>query len=108
MPAKAKKTTSNSAKKSSNPSDFSKGVKATVANVKSKANENLETCQQHVRESPRKAILIALGAGYCLHRLPVCTLIAAPLRLTALLAKPALLVLGAAKLYDMVEEQSRK
>ncbi len=87
---------------------FGEGAKAVVQNVKSKANERLEVCESKVRQSPTKAVLIAIGAGYCLNRLPIAGLIAAPLRLTAILAKPALLVLGAAKLYDIVEEQSRK
>jgi hypothetical protein len=89
-------------------SDLEHGVKSVVENVKSKASENFEHCERKVRESPGKAVLIALGAGYCLNRLPVASLLAVPLRLTAVLAKPALLLLGAAKLYEIVEKQSRK
>lgn len=84
------------------------GMKALVDNVKVKATDNLGTCEQKVRESPTKAMLIALGTGYCLNRLPVAGLLAIPLKLTAVLAKPALLVLGATKLYEIVEVQSRK
>ncbi len=89
-------------------SNFADGVKTVADNVKAKAHDRLETCEQKVRQAPTKAILIALGTGYCLNKLPVAGLLAIPLRLTAVLAKPALLVLGGAKLYDIVEKQSRK
>lgn len=84
------------------------GVKNVVENVRAKATGNYESCEQKVREAPTKAMLIALGTGYCLNRLPVVGLLAIPLKLTAFLAKPALLGLGAAKLYEIVEAQSRK
>ncbi len=88
-------------------SNFGDGAKNVVENVKFRAHENLEACEQKVRQSPTKAVLIALGAGYCLNRLPVVGLLAVPLKLTAILAKPALLVLGAAKLYEVIEKKSR-
>ena len=88
-------------------SNFGDGAKNVVENVKFKAHENLEACEQKVRQSPTKAVLIAVGVGYCLNRLPVVGLLAIPLRLTAILAKPALLVLGAAKLYEIVDKKSR-
>lgn len=89
-------------------SDFGQRAKSVVENVRSKAHENLEAYEQKVRQSPGKAVLIALGTGFCLNRLPVAALIAAPIRLTAVLAKPALLVLGATKLYEIVEKQSQR
>ena len=88
-------------------SDFSQGIKTVVNNVKSKSNDNLKTCEEKIRQSPTKAVLIAAGAGYCLNRLPILGILAIPLKLTSILAKPALLVLGAAKLYDIVEKKSR-
>ena len=83
-------------------------IKSTVANVKTKAHSSFETYEEKVRQSPKKAMLIALGAGYCLNVLPVGTLISVPLRLTAFLAKPTLLALGALKLYELAEEKARK
>lgn len=88
--------------------NFEEEVKSVANNVKAKAQNRLENCERKVRQSPSKAVLIALGTGYCLNKLPVASLLAVPLRLTAVLAKPALLILGAAKLYDIVEKQSRK
>lgn len=83
-------------------------AKNVADNVKAKANRQLDACEKKIRQDPAKAVLIAVGAGYCLSRLPLAALIAVPLRLTALLIKPALLVLGAAKLCDIAEKQSRK
>lgn len=87
---------------------FGDELKTVASNVKSKANDKLGTVEEKVKESPTKAILVAFGAGYCLNRLPVTGLLAFPLRLTAILAKPTLLALGAAKAYEIVEKQSRK
>jgi len=84
------------------------GMKSMVHDVKAKASGTLENYENKIRESPDKAILIALAAGYCLHVLPVRSLIALPLRLTAFLAKPALLALGAVKLCEAVQQQARK
>ena len=87
---------------------FGEGAKELVDNLKSKANSKLGDCEKKVRQSPGKAVLIAMGTGYCLNRLPVASLLAVPLRLTAIFAKPALLLLGVAKLYDLAEKQSKK
>lgn len=90
------------------PTDFGDEIKSTVDHVKVRAKQNYEACEQRVRQSPKKAVLIALGAGYCLNTLPVGTLIALPIRLTAILAKPTLLALGALKLYELVGDKARK
>jgi len=84
------------------------GAKSVAQNVRIKAHENYESCEQKVRQSPGKAVLIAIGAGFCLNRLPVASLLALPVRLTCVLAKPALLILGATKLYEIVGKPSRK
>lgn len=89
-------------------SDFDHGALSIAENVRSKARENYEACEKKVRQSPGKAVLIALVAGYCLNRLPVASLLALPVRLTCVLAKPALLLLGTTKLYEIFGKPSRK
>lgn len=84
------------------------GMQTMVRDVRAKASGKLETYESKIRQSPDKAMLIALAAGYCLHVLPVGRLISLPLRLTTLLVKPALLALGAVKLCEVVQEQARK
>ena len=79
-----------------------------VDEVKSKASRTIKTYEGKVRKSPEKAMLAALATGYCLQVIPLGGLIAVPIRLTALLAKPALLALGAMKAYELYQGQNRK
>lgn len=82
-------------------------VKSKVDDVTEKASGTLKIYEDKIRESPEKAVLIALAAGYCLHVLPVRSLLALSIRLATFLAKPALLGLGAAKLCEFVQTRAR-
>ena len=84
------------------------GVQALVGDVKRKASEHYHHCEQRVRQSPGKAILIAVAAGYIIHRLPVRSLFVSQVRLVAALTPPTLLAFGAAKLCEFLQGQSRK
>lgn len=84
------------------------GVNALLGDVKRKACERYESCEQHVRESPGKSILVAVAAGYILHRLPVRSLLVSQVRLVAALAPPTLLAFGAAKLCEFLQTQARE
>lgn len=84
------------------------GITSTIDELQAKASGKLAAYESKVRQSPEKAILIAAAAGYCLHVLPVGTLIGVPLRLTAFLAKPALLALGAMKLAEIVQGRMKQ
>jgi hypothetical protein len=84
------------------------GVNALLGDVKRKACERYQNCEQHVRESPGKAILAAVAAGYILHRLPVRSLLVSQVRLVAALAPPTLLAFGAAKLCEFLQTQARE
>ena len=68
--------------------------------------ERYEHCEQLVRQSPGKAVLISLAAGYLLHRLPVRSLIVTQVRLVTALAPPTLLAFGAAKLCEFLQNQT--
>ncbi len=83
-------------------------VKSTVNEVKANVTDTIHTYEAKIRESPDKAMLVALATGYCLQVLPLRTLITVPIRLTAFLAKPAILALGAMKAYELYEEQTKK
>ncbi len=94
---------------SSSPSPtIEQGVQALVGDVKRKASEHYHDCEQRVRQSPGKAILIAVAAGYIIHRLPVRSLLVSQVRLVAALTPPTLLAFGAAKLCEFLQGQSRK
>ncbi|MES2925125.1 MAG: hypothetical protein V4819_26465 [Verrucomicrobiota bacterium] len=84
------------------------GLNSMLHDVKAKACSTFEDCEERVKQSPAKAVLIAVAAGYCLHRLPVRSLLVSQVRLMAALAPPALLAVGAAKLCEFLQSQARR
>lgn len=67
-------------------------------------SEYLTQAEEYVREKPAQSLLIALLAGFVLNRLPVGRLLGALVRLLLFALKPALLVYGATKVYEAVQE----
>jgi hypothetical protein len=59
-----------------------------------------QACEQRIRQTPVKAVLGAVAAGYCAHQLPMRALVSTNVRLLASLVPPALVLLGAAKVYE--------
>lgn len=84
------------------------GVNALITDAKRNVCQRYGHFEQQVRESPGKAILLAVAAGYCLHRLPVRALLVSQVRLMAALAPPTLLAFGAAKLCEFLQGQARE
>lgn len=84
------------------------GVNALVEDVKHKVHSSYESCEQRIRRSPGKAVLVAVAAGYCLHRLPIRSLLVAQARLLTALAPPALFAFGAAKLCEFLQNEARR
>ena len=84
------------------------GVNALLCDVKKNICRRCEDCEQCVRESPGKAILVAVAAGYLLHRLPIRSLLVSQVRLMAALAPPTLVAFGAAKLCEFLQNQARQ
>lgn len=82
------------------------GVNALLDDAKRNVSERYEHCEQLVRQSPGKAVLISVAAGYLLHRLPVRSLIISQVRLVTALAPPTLLAFGAAKLCEFLQNQT--
>ncbi|MGI9114121.1 MAG: hypothetical protein ACR2FX_03635 [Chthoniobacterales bacterium] len=68
-------------------------------------SEYLTQAEEYVREKPARSVLIALLAGFILNRLPVGRLLGGVVRLALFALKPALLVYGATKVYEAVQEQ---
>ncbi|NQX02590.1 hypothetical protein HQ447_18180 [bacterium] len=83
------------------------GVSSLLNDLKNKARRTYDTCEENVRKSPTKAVLISVAAGYCLHRLPVRSLLVSQVRLVAALTAPTLLAFGAAKLCEFLQKQAR-
>jgi hypothetical protein len=72
----------------------------TAADLKSRA-------EQFACEEPYQAIGVAFLAGLILTLLPVGAIIAGILRLTLALVRPALVVLGAVKLYEEISRRQK-
>jgi len=84
-------------------------VDASLDALVHKAEESIvhcmHDCEDFIRRSPTKAMLGALAAGYLLRNLPLRALIVAKVRLITALAPPALVLYGAAKVYEFIQEQ---
>ncbi len=93
------------------PSDFpqaptiEQGINSLLADARDKVRHTSDHCRDRVRQSPGTAVLVAVAAGYCLHRLPVRSLLVSQVRLIAALTPPALLAIGAAKLCEFLQSQ---
>ncbi len=93
---------------SSDSPTIEQGLQSLLDEAKGKVCRRYEDCEQYVRRSPGKAMLIALGAGYLAHRLPLRSLVVTQARILAALAPPALVAFGAAKLCELLQRQARK
>ena len=73
------------------------------------AKEQFETvlseAEDYVREKPAESLLCAFVAGYVLNRLPVGRILGGLLRLLVVALRPAILIYGASKLYQAVQEE---
>ncbi len=62
--------------------------------------------EDRIRQEPRKAVATAVVAGYLLRLIPVGAILGGVIRLLLVLARPAALILGAAKLYEFVQARA--
>ena len=88
------------------PPTIEQGINSLLADAKNKVRHSSDRCRERVRESPGTAVIVAIAAGYCLHRLPVRSLLVSQVRLMAALTPPALLAIGAAKLCEFFQRQA--
>ena len=66
--------------------------------------ERWEKVEDKIRESPTKAVLIAAGIGYLMHRLPFRSLCVTQLKLLWALAPPAVMAVAAGKGFQALDE----
>jgi len=64
----------------------------------------LTQTEDYVRERPAQSLLYAFIAGFVMNRLPLTRIFAGVFRLGVLALKPAILIYGATKLYQAMEE----
>lgn len=81
------------------------GVSVLLSNARQGVRKRYHECENRVRKSPTTAVLGAVAAGYFLHRMPVRAILVTQVRVLSALTPPALLLFGAAKLYDFLQNQ---
>lgn len=73
--------------------------------TKAQADEVLQQAKHYVRQNPGQALLYAFVAGYVLNRMPVGGVLRGLVKLSVFGLKPAMLIYGATKVYEAVQEE---
>jgi hypothetical protein len=73
--------------------------------VKEQIEAALSETEDYIREKPAQSLLCAFLAGYVLNRLPLVRIVGGLFRLLIAALRPAILVYGAAKLYQAAQEE---
>jgi hypothetical protein len=73
--------------------------------VKEQIEAAFNETEDYVREKPAQSLLCAFVAGYILNRLPLGRIASVLLRLLVAALRPAVLIYGAAKLYQASQEE---
>lgn len=81
------------------------GVCALLSKARQVVRQRYHRCEDRIRKSPATAVLTATAAGYLLHRMPVRAILLTQVRVLSALTPPALLLFGAAKLYEILQKQ---
>ena len=66
-------------------------------------DEIIAQTEDYVRANPTKSLLYGVAAGFILDRLPIFQILRALVRLFLMAVKPAILIYGATKLYDVLK-----
>ena len=81
------------------------GVHVLLSNAQQSIRRRYHKCNSRIRKSPTTAVIGAAAVGYILHRLPVRAILVTQVRVLTALTPPALIIFGAAKLYDFLQKQ---
>ena len=87
------------------PLSMEEGIHVLLCNARQDVRHRYQRCQDQIRRSPSGAVLGAVAVGYFLHRLPVRAILVTQVRVLSALVPPALLLLGAAKIYEYLQRQ---
>lgn len=80
---------------------------ATETKSRFDTDQFTERTADFARQDPMKAVGIAFVAGLILTLLPIGAMIAGLVRLAVSLVRPALMILGATKVYDEIQKRNR-
>jgi hypothetical protein len=73
--------------------------------VKEHVETALSETEDYIREKPAQSLLCAFIAGYILNRLPLGRILGGLFRLLVAALRPAILIYGAAKLYQAAQKE---
>jgi hypothetical protein len=73
--------------------------------VKDQVEAVLSETEDYVRAKPAQSLLWAFVAGYVLNRLPLGRILSGFCRLLIVALRPAILIYGAAKLYQVAQQE---
>jgi hypothetical protein len=73
--------------------------------TKEQWDEILTQTEDFVRANPTRSLLYGVAAGFILDRLPIFGIFRGLARLLLLALKPAILIYGATKLYQLAKDQ---
>jgi len=90
---------------SATPLSLEEGVNVLVSNARQGIRHRYLKCENEIRKSPATAVLGAVAVGYLLHRMPVRAILVTQVRVLSALTPPALILFGAAKLYEFLQRQ---
>jgi hypothetical protein len=71
--------------------------------TKEQWDEILTQTEDYVRAHPTRSLLYAAAAGFILDRLPIFRILRSMMRLLLIALKPAILIYGATKLYEVAK-----
>jgi hypothetical protein len=84
-------------------------IESSSEKTEERAPDSLASCVENfAREEPLKAVGAAFGAGLFLTILPLGAILVALVRIAITLLRPALLILGAIKLYEEVDRRQQE
>lgn len=81
------------------------GVNSLLSNARQGICQRYEKCENRIRSSPTEAVLGAVAVGYLMRRLPIRAIVLTQIRVISALTPPALLLFGAAKLFECLRRQ---
>jgi hypothetical protein len=70
-------------------------------------DELVNETEAYVRQNPVQSLAYAILAGFVLNRLGIGRILSGVVRLLLFALKPAILIYGAAKLYEAAQEEER-
>jgi len=88
------------------PEDYTGATGGTATQPRFDTDQFTERTAEYARQEPMRAIGIAFVAGLILTLLPIGAIVAGLVRLAVSLVRPALMILGATKLYDEIQKRN--